>query len=102
MTDFWLPWLWATIQIHFDALDEKILPIISPNPTSGNLNISLPKNFSLNKIEIFDLFGKSVFTSYQTNIEQIIINPKLENGLYFVKFTGENNHFFLKRIFISQ
>ncbi len=82
--------------------DEKILPIISPNPTSGNLNISLPKNFSLNKIEIFDLFGKSVFTSYQTNIEQIIINPKLENGLYFVKFTGENNHFFLKRIFISQ
>ncbi len=54
-----------------------------PNPTKSVINISNPLNYSVEKIEIVDISGKTVFENNQNNNQVNVEN--LQNGIYFLK-----------------
>ena len=61
---------------------------VFPNPNNGDLNISFSKNnFYLNKIELFNLTGKLVYSEkYMRAGETFYANIKhLPSGLYFIR-----------------
>ena len=63
-----------------------------PNPTNGN--ISIKSNVSINKIEIYDVFGKLIQSKAHSN------NLTLEQfatGIYFLKIYS-NNYIGTKKI----
>jgi hypothetical protein len=53
---------------------------IYPNPTNGKLYIE-SGGLQIEKVEIFDITGRTVFTSYETTIDLSQLSP----GTYFVK-----------------
>lgn len=65
--------------------------VMYPNPVKNNLTISNPVFSAENFIEIFDMTGRTVFTSntkYETNFSIDVSN--LKTGNYIVKLTTEN------------
>jgi subtilisin family serine protease len=60
-----------------------------PNPSKEYINYSLPLDFKLEKITVYDTLGK-VIKQFETLGSKLNIS-ELENGLYFVNFKGEKN-----------
>jgi len=75
--------------------------IIYPNPNNGNFTLSLSnENKESISIDVFDVFGKSIYQS-KTNEETMNLNlPNLNSGVYFVKLTSLSRNETLK--FIKQ
>jgi choice-of-anchor B domain-containing protein len=65
---------------------------IYPNPTTGNLNLSL-KNAGLKEIEVIDYQGKTVY-SEQSNNKRLTINiEQLPKGIYVIKISTSSEIF---------
>ncbi len=81
--------------------DENI--ILTPNPTSNQLNISITdNNLHIEQIEIFDIMGKQV-KSLNINAQNVNYNidvKKLPAGVYFVKV--ETNKGSIIKKFVKQ
>lgn len=73
--------------------------IIYPNPNNGNFTLSLSnENKQSISIDVFDVFGKSIYQS-KTNEETVNLNlPNLNSGVYFVKLISSNRNETLKFI----
>ncbi|WP_445752727.1 NHL domain-containing protein [Polaribacter sp.] len=71
------------------SLHQALKFEIYPNPSNGVFNI---KNFTGNTfIEVFDIYGKKILF-YEVNSGKSILNlSNYASGIYFVKFTNENN-----------
>jgi predicted esterase len=68
---------------------------VFPNPSTGNFNIQLPKEISVNKcnVGIYDVAGKELFTGeFFSNSSFVTINEKLPPGMYFIKLQYEKNN----------
>jgi predicted transcriptional regulator len=82
-------------QVGTQEIVEKSTIIVTPNPTTGRLNVT-SSNFSQNyKVEIFTIEGKKVFAA--ENVTTIDISHQID-GLYFVKITDNNT----KRQFLNK
>ncbi len=58
---------------------------IYPNPASDVLHIDFSNNLHINKTQILNLLGQSVWVSNQKQIENYVLNlPNLPKGIYFV------------------
>jgi hypothetical protein len=66
--------------------------ILSPNPASINFNLDVEgvSNFT-GTINIYDLFGKLVFTNILTGSHSEISTKTLNSGFYFYKILDEDN-----------
>ncbi|HNQ12567.1 MAG TPA: T9SS type A sorting domain-containing protein [Bacteroidia bacterium] len=73
-----------------------------PNPSSGNFNITLNKNFKDGKIAVINLLGECVFEEHLINQSNKEIQMKnISHGIYFVKvFDGEQSY--CKKIIVEQ
>lgn len=56
---------------------------VFPNPTNANLNLKLPNDLNIDKIEIIDISGKTILQENK-NSKQINVQ-NLSNGMYFIK-----------------
>ena len=78
---------------------QKVLSMskIYPNPNNGNFTLSLSnENKESISIDVFDVFGKSIYQS-KTNEETMNLNlPNLNSGVYFVKLTSLSRNETLK------
>lgn len=75
-----------TVTLGNESFDINSLVSVYPVPTTDKLNVQLPTNFTLEKIEIFNNLGQLISTheSNQINVSH------LSSGLHFVKiFTSE-------------
>lgn len=71
---------------------EKQLISLYPNPVTDILNIKI-KTGEINKISIFDLTGRGLYTGYRTKKNSQINVDWLKNGIYFLKVeTGIGSH----------
>ncbi|MCF7561730.1 T9SS type A sorting domain-containing protein [Sabulilitoribacter multivorans] len=61
--------------------------IVYPNPTSRFINIS--SEVSITKIEVFNLLGENIFTTYTTNYIDL---TNLNSGIYMINIHTENGH----------
>jgi hypothetical protein len=62
---------------------------IFPNPTTKNINISVPKTEKPTNVEILNLNGQCVYKQEINSENANISLPNLNKGLYLVKFTNE-------------
>lgn len=67
-----------------------------PNPCSRQFMISCPK--TAQSIEIFDLTGKLVFNTTESNTEIIINTSDWISGIYLVKITDKDGKVFHKKV----
>jgi hypothetical protein len=70
--------------------------MIYPSPTSDLIRVSFADGSTAEKIEIYDASGKLVLTD--RNVSSVNVS-KLDNGVYFIKATGNNQ--VLQRSFIK-
>jgi hypothetical protein len=75
---------------------------IFPNPSQGEILVSLKGQDKINKIEIFDLSGHLIKTYTQQDSKQVaVMLDGLENGIYFSKITTDTNQI-TKRFVIAK
>lgn len=65
---------------------------VYPNPTNDVLNLVIPDNYELSgTVTIYNTVGQTVYTSSVAHTNTYSINvSSFESGVYFVKFTKEN------------
>ena len=64
---------------------------VYPNPFSNEFHISLPTGENISQIEVFDLVGKKVFLTTDSNTN---IQISIQNGFYFLKVTADSGKSF--------
>jgi uncharacterized protein (TIGR02145 family) len=76
------------------GIDQNKIPdnfIVYPNPANESLKIQLPTNIQNGLISIKNIIGQNIMTfAINENISVLNIS-KLEQGIYFVELTYENN-----------
>lgn len=70
---------------------------VYPNPTCGNLKISLPNNNDSTTIEVFNLFGLRVYCINSKQITDLDLSF-LEDGLYELLISNDKNQYKTKVI----
>ncbi len=65
------------------VIDDSI--IVSPNPTSSNVNIN--SNFNIKAIQVYDIQGRLLETKLVEDITTTINLSNKTNGIYFLKIT---------------
>ncbi len=78
------------LNLSSSDFDKNNLIELYPNPSKEHINYSLPSNFILNQITIYDTLGKVIKQFDAQNSNRLNIS-ELENGLYFVHFMGDKN-----------
>lgn len=64
---------------------QKSEIILSPNPTSGDLNISVPKEFIGEEIFVYDLSGRKILRVAVSAVSCNLQTVNFASGIYFVK-----------------
>jgi hypothetical protein len=76
-----------------DVLTDKKPFTIYPTISNGNFTVFAKNTFGKTKVNIFDINGKQVYESnldFNTNDKQEV-SVNLNNGIYMVNLTDENN-----------
>jgi hypothetical protein len=63
---------------------------VYPNPTAGNVNITLGETYKGISVEVTDVLGKIIQTKSFNSTSEIALNLVGENGYYFVKITSDS------------
>ncbi len=73
-----------------DEFQNAIDVVVSPNPSSEELNIQFPEVIKIETISIYDVLGKEVFTKkIESSENKITLNPNLSSGVYFLKIASD-------------
>ena len=72
---------------------------IYPNPSKDELNFKLPKNNNNIILEVFDVFGKNIYTKKAFNLKNIYVN-NWENGVYFLNIIIDKKR--VVKVFIKE
>lgn len=88
----------TNIQTH----DETFISNVFPNPSNGSFIIQFDNSDNqLFNLVIYSLTGQTVFC-VKTNQNQIIIDKKLDKGIYLYKLTNQTDMLFSGKIFIAE
>lgn len=71
-----------------------------PNPATSCFSIKLKDNVT-SSIEIYDIFGRSVYNAVEAKSIHIINEHNFKSGVYLVKVTDSNNNVDVQRIIIE-
>jgi alpha-tubulin suppressor-like RCC1 family protein len=85
-----------------DAAEDLNNMSVYPNPASSTLVIRSLKG--INTIEIFTMPGKKVFSqaSYKQQTSATIDISKLQNGIYIIRLTSDNQTWYNQKILITR
>ena len=96
--------------LHFSAdIATSLAPLslggglgvrLFPNPTTGETTLILSENHGYSKVAVIDVSGRIV-QSYElstTKTSEALNTAQLNNGIYFIQLTGNNNNQTLKLI----
>jgi hypothetical protein len=73
---------------------------INPNPASDKINIYLPDQTGT--LEVLDADGRLI-QSFNVNKGELLVDvANLDNGLYFIRFTGNINTPISKKLIVSR
>jgi hypothetical protein len=89
----------SILQVGLPEL-KKISEIsIYPNPSSGNITISVPERFSLpGELELFDISGRKVIQGSISQHQQTVDLSIFPAGLYSFKLTSSNGEIFRGKV----
>lgn len=66
-----------------NILSNEILFDLFPNPSNGQINITLPDNFENCKLTVHNLLGEVVYSNIISE-QSTVLNLDLKTGLYFI------------------
>lgn len=69
---------------------------IFPNPTNGQFSIVSKSNKEIKNLKVVDINGRSVY--FTNNADRIINVENLQKGVYFVKFSSEDQNLTYKLV----
>ena len=69
-----------------------------PNPTKDKLSIN--SEYIISNIEIFDIYGRKVFETKETNTEIDVSN--LNKGIYFMRITDSSDKTTIKKFVVQK
>jgi hypothetical protein len=72
---------------------------IYPNPNKGIFTVEMAENPNNSSIEIYNLLGKKVYTQV-INSSKIVLNLKLQSGVYFLNFCDTKGEVQAKRMIV--
>lgn len=75
--------------------------LIYPNPTAGNINVTVLDNNQANTIKVIDILGKAVFETTTTELNTKISLQENPAGIYFVEITNGQTKA-VKKIILSR
>ena len=82
------------------GIDEPGLnpELVYPNPTQGNIHISLLEKCAEAEVQVFTLYGKKMYESVEYPVNRMISAnlSGLPNGLYFVRIASGKRIYFSK------
>lgn len=75
-----------------EVTEEHISPsvLLSPNPSSTEVRVTLPKVASQVDFEIVDLHGRTVWQTSLRGIREALLNPELPQGHYLLKIRTDD------------
>jgi hypothetical protein len=80
---------------------EKALKAnIYPNPSNGNLTVSLDNNV-IESVDLIDLTGKVVLHKQSENIAEINL-AGIDNGIYFIRIEADKSQFIISKIVVRK
>jgi len=84
-----------------DNLNSDIA--LYPNPTSGQINLTVPDQLAHSNVAIFSATGSEVYNSY-LNGKSFYTNLTIPDGLYLLRITSSGNDVneYFKRLIISR
>lgn len=74
---------------------------VSVYSADGLVNVNALGKTNIEKVEIYDILGKTIYISNKSNNIHVINVEGYQSGVYFVKAYGENGKLSTKRIYIS-
>ncbi len=92
-------WLDSTNNMGVKNLVQEIDFKLYPNPSSGKINVEIPNDLKIARLEICDLIGRIVHV--ENNISKKKIEFDLGNitkGIYFVNLIDSNGMSCAKRV----
>ena len=87
---------YSILSVGMESLEEDSL-FAHPNPTNGQLFLTMPSNESITSIEVFNSIGQIVINCRGNNTSQQSIDLEpFENGLYFINVQSEHQRSLLR------
>ena len=78
----------SLITIHLKIVTNENALLISPNPTSDNITVSIPKDFVGNAYEIYDYTGRILHSGNLVSENQTLSISNFACGIYFLSVEG--------------
>jgi hypothetical protein len=78
----------SLITIHLKIVTNDHALLISPNPTSDNITVSIPKDFVGNAYKIYDYTGRILRFGNLTAENQNLSISNFACGIYFLSVEG--------------
>jgi len=79
---------------------EQKFARIFPNPSTGNFNIQLSKQFDL--LEVYSLTGQMVYSNEISGLNISVNFPDSEQGMYFIRLINQKTGFSISKRMIIQ
>lgn len=79
--------------VGLNSVTMDAILVMTPNPTTGKIAISMSGAFDQVSLQIVDAQGKVVYASQLIENDTHIVDMKVEPGVYFVKATTPTNTF---------
>ena len=87
--------------IH-DLLNNNSIVNVFPNPFKSNTELSFDRYYDMVNLEIYDIQGKFVGMKQYSHCNKVNFNREgLNDGMYLLKITLDNNVIVTKRLSIS-
>jgi hypothetical protein len=75
---------------------------LGPNPATDFVNVTLSAEHRVNKIELMNTIGQQIVARPATGAQQVQLNTSsLAPGLYFLKFTSQDNQTVYKELIVQ-
>lgn len=88
----------TTSTITYGISGIKKETFLFPNPSNGEVSINLEKEYQNIIINVSDIQGKHVYSSFDSNTNLVSIDFKAPSGVYFISITADETNVNLKMI----
>ena len=91
----------TNITTTISGIDRTDRPYIHPNPATEAINVVLPQNENLLKVQLFDPAGREVMSVLPLSDRIWIPLHALPSGTYVIKCSGESGSAFFDRVIVQ-
>ena len=93
-----------TTSVEENSINHSTSLKVYPNPSQQNIYVELPvrMNYRNIKVEFFDIYGRSVFSSIESNHYRMVFDvSSLQQGMYILHLTSDDGEVMTGKFFVA-